>query len=90
MRPTLEPGDVVIASPTSRPRAGAIVVFPHPKHPGSWLVKRVAAISDGETWLESDNPTATMADSRTLGWIPTTDMYRAVWRFRRPFSWTRL
>ena len=90
MSPALVAGDIVWAAPDQQPPAGAIVVFPHPQHPGSWLVKRVTACDGAEAWVESDNPTVTMADSRTLGWIPTTGMYRVTWRFRRPISWARL
>jgi hypothetical protein len=55
-----------------------------------WLVKRVGAYSDGEAWLESDNPDATNADSRTLGWVGTETMHRAVIRYRPPLSLIRL
>lgn len=90
MSPVLVAGDIVLAARDRQPPAGAIVVFPHPKHPGSWLVKRVTASDGTDAWVESDNPAATMADSRTLGWIPTAEMHRAILRYRRPFSWARL
>ena len=90
MRPTLRPGDVVFARLDPHPHPGNVVVFPHPNETDLWLVKRVSAAGAGEAWVESDNPTATMADSRTLGWIPTAEMYRATWRLRPPVWWARL
>lgn len=90
MSPVLEPGDVVVARRDDHPPPGSIVVFPHPTRPGMWLVKRATAVSGGEAWVESDNHRATMADSRTFGWLPTDTMYRAVLRHRRRFSITRL
>jgi phage repressor protein C with HTH and peptisase S24 domain len=90
MLPTLRPGDVIIAAPEPHPAIGSIVVFPSPRDSGMWLVKRVGAYSDGEAWLESDNPDATNADSRTLGWVGTETMHRAVIRYRPPLSLIRL
>lgn len=90
MRPTLEAGDVLMARRETNPPAGAVVIFPHPSRSDLWLVKRVTAISDLQAWVESDDPEATMADSRTLGWISTTEMYQAMIRYRRPFAIARL
>ena len=90
MLPTLRPGDVVVTRRDLSPAPGSIVVFPHPGVDGMWLVKRLAAYSHGEAWVESDNADATMADSRTLGWVPTEKLYRALFRYRRPFSLSRL
>lgn len=86
MLPGLQPGDVLVARRSDHPKPGSIVVFPHPGHDGNWLVKRLVAASGGEAWVESDNHEATMADSRTLGWIPTRSMHRAWLRYRRPAS----
>lgn len=86
MLPGLRPGDVVLARPSDHPKPGSIVVFPHPDDNGMWLVKRLVAASAGEAWVESDNEEATMADSRTLGWIPTRSMHRAWLGYRRPAS----
>jgi nickel-type superoxide dismutase maturation protease len=82
MLPTLRPGDVVLATTDPRPAAGSVVVFRHPRRDDLWLVKRVSALGGDEMWVESDNPQATMADSRTLGWIPTDRTYRARIRLR--------
>lgn len=90
MLPTLRPGDVVVTRGDLSPDPGSIVVLPHPGIDGMWLVKRLAAFSQGEAWVESDNPDATMADSRTLGWIPAEHIHRVLFRFRRPFSLSKL
>ena len=82
MLPALRPGDVVLAVRDSDPPFGSIVVLPHPRKPDMWLIKRLTAQSDGELWVESDNPGATMADSRTFGWVPARSIYRALWRIR--------
>lgn len=89
MLPTLAPGDTIVARRDAAPPPGSIVVFPHPSRAGMWLVKRATAVSAGEAWVESDNPRATTADSRTLGWVPTSDMHRVVIRYRPPLSLTR-
>jgi len=45
MRPTLEPGDWLVAQRrTAPPRRGDIVVFEHPEVPGFWVVKRVVGL----------------------------------------------
>ncbi|MFP5331918.1 MAG: S26 family signal peptidase [Acidimicrobiia bacterium] len=89
MRPALAPGDTLLTISDADPPIGSIVVFRHPTVPDRWLVKRVSAVSGGEAWVESDDSEATMADSRTLGWVPTHGMHRVVLRFRSPFSWAR-
>ncbi|MEX1004904.1 MAG: S24 family peptidase [Acidimicrobiia bacterium] len=90
MLPSLQPGDLLLARRDPSPQPGSIVVVPHPRIDGMWIVKRLAAVSGGEAWLESDNTAATLADSRTLGWVPTDGLHRAVVRYRRPFSLARL
>lgn len=77
MLPTLAPGQEFVATDSRPPLNGEIVVFPHPKRDDFWLVKRMVAgpgdpigdrsLGDNETWVTSDNPTVTRADSRTLG-----------------------
>ena len=90
MLPTLRPGDVVVARPDAAPEPGSVVILPHPRIEGMWIVKRLAAVSGGEAWVESDNADSTLADSRTLGWLPTERLHRALFRYRRPLSFTRL
>ena len=89
MLPTLRPGDIVVTTADTDPPPDSIVVFPHPAE-DMWLVKRATAVAAGEAWVESDNPDATTADSRTLGWVPTTHMHRIILRYRPPRSLTRL
>jgi hypothetical protein len=89
MLPTLRPGDVVLATRDASPAQGSIVVFVHPDREGMWLVKRATAVADGEAWVESDNADATLADSRTLGWVPTAGMYRVIAQYRKPLRLTR-
>jgi nickel-type superoxide dismutase maturation protease len=74
MRPTLLPGDWLIARRTRRIRAGQVVLAWHPSgggHPsrdGLLLVKRAARRVDGGWWLASDNPLAPGAtDSSRFG-----------------------
>ncbi len=89
MLPSLRPGDVVLARDDPSPPAGSIVVFLHPDREGMWLIKRAKAVSDGEAWVESDNAVATMADSRTFGWVSTSNMLRVVVQYRKPLWLTR-
>lgn len=84
MLPSLRPGDVVLATRDPSPPAGSIVVFVHPDSDGMWLIKRATAVSDGEAWVESDNADATVADSRTFGWVSTSNMHRVVAQYRKP------
>lgn len=90
MQPTLRPGDRLLAVRDPDPPAGSVVTVPHPGREGMWLVKRAAAVSTGDAWLSSDAPEATLADSRTLGWVSTESMYRVVLRLRPPLSIRRL
>lgn len=74
MRPTLQPGDEIVATDIRSPSVGDLVVFPHPGRDDFWMVKRVAdppePIGQEHLWAKSDNADATRADSRTLGPIP--------------------
>ncbi len=83
MAPALLPGDYLIARRDESPGPGEIVVFE--QRAGFWMVKRVAGpphrIPERHVWVLSDNRLETLADSRTLGPIPTSGMYRAVWRY---------
>lgn len=74
MRPTLAPGDEIVATDSRAPQIGEIVVFPHPQREDFWMVKRRVApttpLPDDQGWVLSDNPEATRADSRKFGPIP--------------------
>ena len=68
MRPTLLPGDWLIARRTRRIRPGQVVLAWHPSRDGLLLVKRAARRADGGWWLASDNPLAPGAtDSSRFG-----------------------
>ncbi len=87
MRPNLVPGDEVVAQDSVDPAAGDIVVFPHPERGGFWMVKRVAEpprpIAEDQIWVLSDNQDVTLADSRTLGPLSKSSMWRVVDRLDR-------
>ena len=87
MRPTLEPGDGLLAWRFGRPREGQLRVFPDPRLSSRYLVKRVGEVrrsSSGTTFEAlSDNAGAPGAtDSREFGWVPAAQSYRVVWRVR--------
>jgi hypothetical protein len=89
MRPSLGPGDGLLALRYGRPRPGQVRVFPDPTRPTRWLVKRVGEVRGagrGATfWAGSDNPNAPgVVDSRQFGWVPAAGSYRVVWTAR---SW---
>ena len=84
MRPTLFPGDGLVAVRGGAPRRGQVRVFPDPTLPSRWLVKRVGEVrgSGREMTFEarSDNPQAPgVVDSRQFGWVPAAGSYRVVW-----------
>lgn len=82
MRPTLEPGDRVLAVRGRRPRPGDLVVVPDPRGGGLLLVKRVAVVGPHGITVLGDNPAAS-TDSRTFG--PVSDVWgRAVHRYAPP------
>jgi hypothetical protein len=89
MRPTLNPGDGVLAVRGGDPRRGQLRVFPDPTLPSRWLVKRVGDVrGTGRTATfeaRSDNPLAAgVVDSREFGWVPAAGSYRVVWTVRGP------
>ena len=85
MRPSLSPGDEVVATDSRTPAIGDVVVFPHPGREDFWLIKRVVIppdrVDQDHVWVRSDNRGATRADSRTLGPIPIDTAMTRVERF---------
>lgn len=87
MRPTLKPGDGLVAVRGRRARVGQVRVFPDPTKPSRWLVKRVAAVRGEHFEAASDNPQAPgVVDSRQFGPVPVAGSYRVVWQVRGPAS----
>lgn len=85
MRPTLAPGDGLLAVRGGRIRQGQLRVFRDPRQSSRWLVKRVADVygSGRHTIFEarSDNRRAGgAADSHEFGWVPAAGSYRVLWR----------
>jgi nickel-type superoxide dismutase maturation protease len=87
MRPTLLPGDWLIARRTRRIRAGQVVLAWHPSRDGLLLVKRAARRVDGGWWLASDNPGGGAVDSARFGPVPAEKIVAVVlvryWPVRR-------
>jgi hypothetical protein len=79
MVPTLQDGDVVLAVPGLRPRAGAVALVRWPARPTQLSVKRLALRlpgdeggdggdgGDGACWFAVGDASAASTDSRTLG-----------------------
>lgn len=85
MRPTLAPGDGLLALRGGRPRTGQLRVFPDPVLPSTWLVKRVGAVDGGAGTFQacSDSPRAAgVADSRHFGPVAAAGSYRVIRIFR--------
>jgi DNA-3-methyladenine glycosylase II len=84
MRPTLSPGDEIVATDARPARVGDIVVFPHPGRDDFWMVKRRVdpprAIGPDQAWVISDDSSVTLADSRTLGPVPLNRLWTVVSR----------
>ena len=84
MRPTLTPGDEIVATTSRLPSVGEVVVFPHPQRDGFWLAKRVSGppkpIGPNQVWVVSDNSDAAVVDSRTLGPIDAAQVLTRVER----------
>jgi hypothetical protein len=84
MRPSLQPGDGLLALRGGRARRAQLRVFRDPTLPSRWLVKRVGDVRGaGRTATfeaRSDNPRAPgVVDSRQFGWVPVAGSYRVVW-----------
>ncbi|WP_434085815.1 S26 family signal peptidase [Mycolicibacterium rufum] len=87
MRPTLQPGDGLLAVRCGAPKPGQVRVFADPRRSTRYLVKRVGAVRHSEhgTFFEavSDNADAPgVTDSRVFGWIPAARSYRVLWSVR--------
>lgn len=82
MRPSLEPGDGVIAIRSRRLRRGDIRCFEHPGRPGFWLVKRVGDVRGTTFEARSDNTDANTTDSRQFGHVDVDGSYRMALRVR--------
>jgi len=87
MRPTLNPGDTLLALRGGQPRRGQLRVFRDPIRSSRWLVKRVDDVYRGEHGVifeaRSDNPRAVGAvDSHDFGPISAAGSYRVVWKER--------
>jgi hypothetical protein len=87
MRPTLNPGDGLVALRGGEPRRGQLRLFRDPRMSTRWFVKRVDDVFRGETSVtfeaRSDNPRAPgAADSHDFGWVPAAGSYRVVWTVR--------
>lgn len=87
MRPTLQPGDGLLAVRCGALKPGQLRVFADPLLSTRYLVKRVGAVRQSErgTLFEavSDNAGAPgVMDSREFGWVPAAQTYRVVWSGR--------
>jgi nickel-type superoxide dismutase maturation protease len=76
MEPVLRPGDWLLVRRRMRPgcppriRGGQLVIARHPHQPDLLLVKRAVRPEAAGWWLESDNPAASVVDSRSFGPVP--------------------
>ncbi|AQA06313.1 S26 family signal peptidase [Mycobacterium sp. MS1601] len=87
MQPSLAPGDGVLALRGGAARTGQVRVFPDPRVPSRWLVKRVGTVygSGRRAAFEavSDNARAPgVVDSRQFGPVEVAGSYRVVWTVR--------
>ena len=84
MAPTFSDGDWLLVSwfdgglpPLVGERIlGKVVVVEREERPGIFLVKRLQKSHGGKFWVEGDNQEST--DSRTWGWIPSTEVVGVV------------
>lgn len=83
MRPSLEPGDGLVAVRWGHLRRGQVRCFEHPRRPGFWLVKRVGDVRGATFSARSDNATAPgVVDSRDFGDVAAAGSYLVVLRLR--------
>lgn len=103
MRPTLEPGELVLVLPAGllSLRRGDVVVVPDPREPSRRTVKRIAALAGerapggGElaagarqVVVLGDDPEHS-TDSRTFGPVAAADITAVVVAGLRPLRWLR-
>jgi hypothetical protein len=84
MRPTLRPGDGLVALLGGSIRRGQLRVFPDPRLSSRWLIKRVGDVyGSGPSAIfhaRSDDPAAPgSVDSHEFGWVPAARSYRVLW-----------
>jgi hypothetical protein len=87
MRPTLGPGDGLVALRGGGIRRGQLRVFRDPRLSSRWLIKRVGDVyGSGRGAIfqaRSDNPQALgSVDSHEFGWVPAAASYRVLWKLR--------
>lgn len=96
MRPTLEPGDWLLADPdafvTAPPVAGDLVLVADPREPARLLVKRVAEVHDqGRELFVGGDAQGASTDSRAFGSVATSTLHGRPWfRYWPPRSMGRL
>lgn len=84
MRPTLEPGDWLLADPEAyadvAPKVGDLVLVPDPRALDRLLVKRVAEVHDGgrELFVTGDAQDESI-DSRAFGSVSTSTVEGRPW-----------
>ncbi|GAC1650679.1 MAG: hypothetical protein NVS4B6_26390 [Mycobacterium sp.] len=87
MRPSLGPGDGLVALRGGGIRRGQLRVFRDPRLSTRWLIKRVGDVyGSGRRAIfqaRSDNPKGPgPVDSHEFGWVPAADSYRVLWTVR--------
>ena len=82
MRPTLDPGDGLLAVRGVAVHSGDLAVVRDPRHPENTIVKRVSSVLvDGSLVVVGDNAAAS-TDSRQFGPVPADHVVgRVVYRY---------
>lgn len=83
MEPALREGDrLFVLPPRRQPRIGEVVVVRDPRDTTRLLLKRVAAVRDGQVTVMGDRRDHS-TDSRYFGDVPLTDVVgRAAFRYK--------
>lgn len=84
MAPTYQAGDWLLCRRTSAVGVHDVAVLA--RESIGLVIKRVTDVAaDGTLWLSGDNPdSAASTDSRTWGWVPSSQVVGKVWfRYRR-------